>query len=109
MTYFPQNPNGQTTNENSSPVTISSDQIGQNQLASEEANILLRRIVKLLESNAVVDSANRQKVAIEGTSTVTTVSTVSNITAVAGLDQRQFIDISRNTYANCIRSKLNFS
>ena len=109
MTYFPQNKNGQANNNNSSPVTISSDQIGANQLASEEANILLRRIVKLLESNAVVDSANRQKVAIEGTSTVTTVSNVSNIVAVANMDQRQFIDISRNTYANCIRNKLNFS
>jgi hypothetical protein len=48
-------------------------------------------------------------VAIEGTSTVTTVSTVSNTVAIGGMDHRQFIDISRNTYANCIRSKLNFS
>ena len=109
MTYFPQNQNGQADNNNSSPVTISSDQIGANQLASEEANILLRRIVKLLESNAVVDSANRQKVAIEGASIVTTVSTVSNMVAIGGMDHRQFIDISRNTYANCIRNKLNFS
>jgi hypothetical protein len=109
MTYFPQNQNGQTNNANSSPVTISSDQIGQNQIASEESLVLLRRIAKLLESNSTVDSANRQKVAIEGTSTITTVSTLSNISNIANMDQRQFIDISRNTYANCIRSKLNFS
>jgi len=50
------NQKGQNNNANSSPVTVSSDQIGNNQFASEEALILLRRMVKLLESNAVVDS-----------------------------------------------------
>jgi len=48
------NQNGQANNQNSAPVTISSDQISSNQLASEESLILLRRMVKLLESNAVV-------------------------------------------------------
>jgi|LakMenEpi03Aug12_release.lakeMendotaPanAssembly.Ray.scaffolds.fasta_scaffold192806_2 hypothetical protein len=109
MTYFPQNQNGQANNSNSSPVTISSDQIGANQLASEEANILLRRIVKLLESNAVVDSANRQRVTIEGISGTANLGNLSNVTTISNMDHRQFIDISRNTYANCIRSKLNFS
>jgi len=112
MTYFPQNQNGQANNNNSSPVVISSDQIGQNQLASEEANILLRRIVKLLESNAVVDGANRQRVIIDNSSSscnLNSVTSVLNVAATASMDQRQFIDISRNTYANCIRSKLNFS
>lgn len=108
MTYFPQNPNGQTNNDNSSPVTISNDQIGSNQLASEESLILLRRIVKLLESNAVVDSANRQRIIVENIATGN-IGTVTNLANIANMDHRQFIDISRNTYANCIRSKLNFS
>jgi hypothetical protein len=106
------NQKGQNNNANSSPVTISSDQIGNNQLATEESLILLRRIVKLLESNAVVDSANRQRMVVEALPTlasVTTVSTVSNIGTVAGHGLQQFVDIARNAYANGIRSKLNFS
>lgn len=109
------NQNGQNNNANSSPVTISSDQIGDSQLATEESLILLRRIVKLLESNAVVDSANRQRMVVEAlptlgsVTTVTTVSTVSNIGTVAGHGLQQFVDIARNAYANGIRSKLDFS
>lgn len=106
------NQNGQNDNANSSPVTISSDQIGNNKLATDESLILLRRIVKLLESNAVVDSANRQRMVVESLptlGTVTTVSTVSNIGTVAGHGLQQFVDIARNAYANGIRSKLNFS
>lgn len=106
------NQNGQNNNANSSPVTISSDQIGDNKLATDESLILLRRIVKLLESNAVVDSANRQRMVVESLptlGTVTTVSTVSNIGTVAGHGLQQFVDIARNAYANGIRSKLNFS
>lgn len=108
------NQNGQNDNANSSPVTISSDQIGDNKLATEETLILLRRIVKLLESNAVVDSANRQRVAVETipTTTVTgtvAVSTVTTLSTVAGHGLQQFVDIARNAYANGIRSKLNFS
>lgn len=85
----------------------------------DESIILLRRMVKLLESNAVVDAGNRQRMAVEvmpnvviGSGTVTTVSTVSsvtNIAALAGAGSSQFIDIARNTYANAIRSKLIFS
>lgn len=105
------NQNGQANNANSAPVTISTDQISNNQLATDEALVLLRRMVKLMESNAVVDSANRQRVIIDaGTvTTVSTVSTVSNITTMAGQGQQQFVDIARNAYANGIRSKLNFS
>jgi hypothetical protein len=108
------NQNGQANNTNSSPVTISSDQIGANQLASEEALVLLRRMVKLMESNAVVDVANRQRVAVEVIPLTTVqgtvaVSTVTNVAAVAGHGLQQFVDIARNAYANGIRSKLNFS
>jgi hypothetical protein len=106
------NQNGQNNNANSAPVTISSDQISNNQLASEEALILLRRMVKLLESNAVVDSANRQRMVVDTLptlATVNTVSTVSNMAAIAGHGLQQFVDIARNAYANGIRSKLDFS
>lgn len=108
MTYFPQNSNGQATNENSSPVVISSDQIGNNQLATEESLVLLRRIAKLLESNATVTTGQRQLVVIDNINTgiINTIQTLPNI---LGVDHRQFIEISRNTFANCIRSKLTFS
>lgn len=118
MAYTIGNQNGQANNANSSPVAISTDQIGANQLASEEAVILLRRLVKLLESNAVVDAANRQRITVEvmpgttnvgGTVNVGTATTVSNLAAIAGHGLQQFVDIARNAYANGIRSKLNFS
>lgn len=106
------NQNGQANNQNSSPVTISSDQIANNQLASEESLILLRRMVKLLESNAVVDAANRQKINLE-TSTAQLTANINGfsvtIPSIANMDHRQFIDIARNAYANGIRSKLDFS
>lgn len=112
MTYFPQNQNGQANNANSSPVTISGDQISSNKLASDESLALLRRIVKLLESNAVVDAQNRQRMtvdAITGSLTLSTVSTVSNIAAVGGQGHQMFVDVARNAYANGIRSKLNWT
>lgn len=108
MTYFPQNSNGQANNNNSAPVTISSDQIGQNQLATEESLVLLRRIAKLLESNATVTTGQRQLVVVDNivAGTVNTVQTLPNI---LGVDHRQFIEIARNTFANSIRNKLTFS
>lgn len=103
---------GQTNNNSSVPVTVSSDQIGNNQLATDEALILLRRMVKLLESNAVVDSANRQRVSID-TSPAQLTATINGfsvtIPSIANMDHKQFIDVARNAYANGIRSKLNFS
>mgnify|MGYP003332657214 FL=1 len=117
MTYFPQNQNGQAANANSAPVTISSDQISSNKLASDESLALLRRIVKLLESNAVVDGQNRQRMTIDSISSVTLptvstvgqVTTVGNMTTMAGQNQQMFADVARNTYATGIRSKLNWT
>jgi hypothetical protein len=97
--------------------------------------VMLSRIVKLLESNAVVDSAQRQRVNMDTTSytpftltgggttagvlrvTLPTdstgilagVTTVTNLTTVGGMDREQYINIARNAYANGIRSKLIFS
>ena len=97
-------------------------------VVADQSNDLLRmlsRLVKLLESNAVVDAQNRQRVTVDsiaGTAVlaaVTTVSTVASITAGtitavnnlaanAGMDREQYINIAKNTYANAIRSQLTF-
>jgi len=88
---------------------------------------MLQRIVKLLESNAVVDSAQRQRVSLDNipagvtlptvttVGTVTTVTTVSTVSAVtnmvanAGMDREQHINVAKNVYANAIRSNLTFA
>ena len=101
------NQNGQANNANSSPVTVSTDQISNNKLASDESLILLRRIVKILESNAVTDGQQRQRIIVDAGS-ITVGGTVA-ISTLAGQAQQQFVDIARNAYANGIRSKLNFS
>lgn len=100
----------------------------------DETVILLRRIAKLLESSAVTDSSQRQRVVVEQTTAANlnvTASGTVNSTAVATtvnmgqvvvgfggqavaaaniVDSRfQLIDIARNSYANCIRSKLTWS
>lgn len=86
---------------------------------SDDLLRMLSRLVKMMESNAIVDSAQRQRIVIDA-GTVTTVSTVStvqtvqavngvtNVAANAGMDREQYINIARNTYANSIRSQLTF-
>lgn len=81
---------------------------------------LLGRIIKLLESNATVDSAQRQRVVVDSgaivasiaatqtLATVTTVGTVTNATNIAGMDREQYINVAKNTYANSLRSRLTF-
>lgn len=83
---------------------------------------LLERLVKISESNQVVDSAQRQRITLDAitagitlpavttvttVTTVSTVSTVSNITQNAGMDREQYINIAKQTYANSIRNRLN--
>jgi hypothetical protein len=96
--------------------------------ATEESIILLRRMVKLLESQSATDIANRQRItidAITGGLTLAAITTVGAVTGITnalpagtntigsvnlgGADQRQFIDISRTNYNTGIRSKLTFS
>jgi hypothetical protein len=90
---------------------------------SDELLKWLSRMVKMLESNAIVDQQQRQRITIDAITgslvlgTVGTVGTVSNISAGtltivisnAGMDREQYINIARNTYANSIRSQLTFS
>lgn len=91
---------------------------------TNESIILLRRIAQLLSPIATQDSNQRQRVTVDimptvsvtgtvtstvtGTlSAVTTVSTVSNIAAIGGVDPRfQFVDAARTAYATGIRANL---
>jgi uncharacterized protein involved in response to NO len=92
-------------------------------LRAEDLLVMLSRVVKLLESNAVVDSAQRQRIsldtiaagvalptvtAVTTVSTVSTVSAVTNIAATAGMDREQYINTAKQTYAMSIRSRLEF-
>jgi dihydroxyacetone kinase-like predicted kinase len=81
---------------------------------------LMARAVKLLDSNAIVDNAQRQRIvvdagtittvsAVTAVSSVTTVSNVNAIAAVAGMDREQYINISKQTMAQGIRSRLTFA
>ena len=86
--------------------------------ATDESLLYLRRMVKLMESQAVVDGQNRQRVTVEimptttvtGTlaiSTVTTVGAVTSLSQIAGVDSRwQIIDWSRQAYNSGIRGNL---
>lgn len=103
--------------------------------AQDEQLVLLRRLIKLIESQSATDLANRQRITVDniaagltlGTvTTVTGVTTVSAVTAItnalpagtnniggitqiAGADHRQFIDMARTAYNTGIRSGLIFS
>lgn len=100
--------------------------------ATDDALVLLRRMVKLMESQATVDTANRQRVTVDawgtsvstGTGTSTgvprvalatdsTVGTVTSVTNVATIGsyqtQQMFGDVAHGVYANAIRRNLVFS
>lgn len=92
--------------------------------------VLLRRIVKLMESQAAVDPQQRQRVTIDAftagvalptvtavttvstVTAVTTVSTVTSVTNIAGLfswNQQILSDPARTSYNTGIRNQLTFS
>lgn len=77
----------------------------------QELTKLLSRLVKVMENQQACDSAQRQRVTIDAGTlpVVTTVSTVTNAAAIAGMGQEQYLNIARNAYANSIRNKLFFS
>lgn len=90
--------------------------------ATDESLILLRRMLRQIDSLAVIDSAQRQRVTIDSISnnltlgtvstvatvtTVNTVTTVSNVVSMGGVDARfLYMDTARNAYANGVRSNL---
>lgn len=84
---------------------------------TDELFHLFMRLSRVMQSNATVDSSDRQIVRVAtidaGTVTVGSIgsgATLPNVTSLNGLnsvDTRYLLmDISRNTYANLIRSKL---
>ena len=90
---------------------------------AENLLAMLSRIVKLLESNSVVDAQQRQRLTLDsitagvalptvtnvtGVGTVSTVSTVAAQTALAGMDREMYINIAKQTYSMSIRSQLAF-
>ena len=83
--------------------------------ATEETLQLLRRMVKLLEPLATVDSSNRQRIALDSpTSIVVTQPTASllnaNIGSIGSVDPRfQFVDTARIAYATSVRANLKFT
>lgn len=122
-----------TSSSGGGAVTVKDTTNTQINPATDDSVILLRRILKQVDSLGVVDSAQRQKMTLDsitsgltlstvtavGTvTTVTTVSTVTtvgtvtsatNLVALGGVDGRYlYIDTARNMYANGIRSQLSF-
>ena len=101
--------------------------------ATDDAVVLLRRMVKLMESQATVDSANRQRITLDswglastllgtGTSancarvalgsdsTVGTVTSVTNVVTIGSYTaQQMFGDVSHDVYANALRKNLTFT
>jgi predicted RNA-binding protein Jag len=96
--------------------------------ATDDAIVYLRRMVKLMESQATVDVANRQRVTVDmfpgnvatlptytagatlpTVTTVSAVTSVTNMVTLAGQNQQMYQDVARNTYANGIRQNLIFS
>jgi hypothetical protein len=94
--------------------------------ATDDSLVYLRRMVKLMESQAAVDASNRQRVTVDSFgNTVTGVGasgagiprvTVSNdsnflatISTLNGWNDQMFQDPARNAYANGIRYNLVFS
>ena len=94
--------------------------------ATDDSLVYLRRMVKLMESQAAVDASNRQRVTIDSFgNTVTGVGasgagvprvTVANdsnflatISTLNGYNDQMFQDVARNTYASGIRANLLFA
>jgi len=80
-------------------------------LRAEDLLVMMSRIVKLLESNAVVDQQQRQRIAVDsiaGGLTLPTVSTLTAQTTLAGMDREMYINQACQAYALTIRNKLEF-
>ena len=102
--------------------------------ATEDSLILLRRMVKLMESQAAVDSSNRQRITLDslgpataitntvpvsgtvtvssitaGTVTVGNASLATTVSTLAGQNDQMFQDFARTAYATGIRQNLVFS
>lgn len=97
--------------------------------ATDDALVYLRRMVKLMESQAAVDSANRQRITLDSLGTGTAITTtvpvsgtvtatvslsaganaIGSITAIDGQNHQMFQDWARQAYNSGIRGNLIFS
>ena len=79
---------------------------------SDDLLEMIMRLVKISETLQVVDSAQRQRIAIDSIAagvTLPTVSSVTNVaaqTGMAGMDREMYINIAKQTYAQSIRANL---
>jgi hypothetical protein len=102
-----------------SEVSVGSSPTSSGTSTTDNLLVMLMRIVKLLESNAVVDQQQRQRISVDSfiatvptvssvttCSTVTSVSNVAAQTALAGMDREMYINAAKQTYCQSIRSRL---
>lgn len=79
----------------------------------KDQNDLLRRVIQVVNPLSTQDSSQRQRVVVETAPTTTIVGTLTGVISVsqfAGVDLRfQFTDAARLTYAQGIRTNLQFS
>lgn len=80
--------------------------------ASEESLVLLRKMLRVMESNSIVDTYQRQRVVVDSaviaSGTVTTVSTLSLITTQPVNQMYEMMDRSRAAFAIGIRNNMSF-
>lgn len=95
--------------------------------ATDESILFLRRLLKVMESQSVVDVGGRQRVTVDtlpaiptganvigavninAGQTLATVTTVSNITQLFSWNQQILSDPARTAYNTGIRSQLTFA
>ena len=78
--------------------------------AMTDVALTLKRIAKNMESLQVVDSAQRQRVAVETIANMSTLFQLNNVALIANVDPRfQMIDLARAAYNSGIRNNLTFS
>ena len=74
-----------------------------------EQTMILKRLTRIMESNSVVDSLQRQRVNVDN-SLVISQGTITNLQQINTMSPFEFnVVASRNAYANLIRSQLTFS
>jgi hypothetical protein len=80
--------------------------------------LALSHIANILESNTIVDSAQRQRVTLDAiangltlatVSTVGSIITLPNLPSIAGMDREMYINIAEQTYAQNILQNLTFA
>jgi hypothetical protein len=110
-----------TSEANPLPTQIIQTDTSQALQVADETVGLLKILVDLLFSNAIVDAGQRQRIVIDaitagltlsnittvaGVTTVNTVSSVSNIAALFGVNNQAYNDMLNSLYDSGIRSRI---